>query len=138
MVFLLTFCGFLNCLSMIVSYVFHAIFIFSQCCASLDALMDGRSPGMEHDPQTPLSSLPAPVCRVKRCQLAGASSFLILMLICYSFCAKHFCTESAKKQKTRPKRPANIPQKSAKRPQKPANARKPRKLGFWLVFTLSS
>jgi hypothetical protein len=103
---------------------FHDCFIrvscehhfFSVLCIT-DALMDGRSPGMEHDPQTPLSSLPAPVCRVKRCQLAGASSFLILMLICYSFCAKHFCTESAKKQKTRPKRPANIPQKSAKRPQ---------------------
>ena len=52
---------------------FHDCFIrvscehhfFSVLCIT-DALMDGRSPGMEHDPQTPFSSLPAPVCRVKR------------------------------------------------------------------------
>ena len=62
---------------MIVSYVFHANVIFSQCCASLDALMDGRSPGTEHDPQTPLSSLPAPVCRVKRYAGRGHRSFPI-------------------------------------------------------------
>ena len=56
----------------------------------------------------------------------------------YFFCSKHFCTESAKRKKARPKRPANIPQKSAKHPQKHANARKSRKQGFWFVFTHSS
>ena len=33
----------------------------------------------------------------------------------YFFCAKHFCTESAKNKKK--KRDQNAPQKSAKRPQ---------------------
>jgi len=115
---------------MIVSYVFHAIIIFSQCCASLDALMDGRSPGMEHDPQTPQLVAGTCVSSQKVSTCVGASSFLILMLTCYFFCAKHFCTESAKKQKNATKTPRKHPAKIRKTPAKTRKRPQIQKTGF--------